>query len=120
MIEKPTPPTHLADWAPILTWAWVIGLSLLGGFVSFYQKLRAGHVRAFNLVEFVGELATSALVGIITYKICNWQNVPADLVPALVGITSHMGSRALFLAEARLTTWANNKYPTPKGEDDAA
>lgn len=115
MLEKPPhQPVVFSDWAGVLTWAWVVGLSLLGGFVSFYQKLKAGHVRAWNFTEFVGELATSALVGIITFKLCQWQGFSSDLAPALVGITSHMGSRALFKAEAKFSAWADSKFPAVK------
>jgi hypothetical protein len=114
------------DLATALTWLWVIGLSLLGGFVSFIQKLRAGQVRAWNLTEFVGELATSAFVGILTFKACTWLNWDPSLTAAVVGITSHMGSRALFKAEAKLSAWADTKFPTPAapvqqtGDDHAA
>lgn len=119
MLEKPPHPPGISDWAQVLTWAWVVGLSLLGGFVSFYQKLKAGHVRAWNFTEFVGEMATSALVGIITFKLCQWQGFSTDLAPALVGIASHMGSRALFKAEAKFSAWADAKFPTSKGGDHA-
>jgi CHASE2 domain-containing sensor protein len=118
MIEKPPQPPVITDWASIFTWGWVVCLSLLGGFVSFYQKLKAGHVRAWNFTEFVGELATSALVGIITFKLCQWQGFNPDLAPALVGITSHMGSRALFRAEAKFSAWADAKFPTTKEPAD--
>lgn len=124
MFEKPPhQPIVISDLATLLTWAWVVGLSLLGGFVSFYQKLRAGHVRAWNITEFIGELATSAFVGIITFKLCQWQGFSSDLAPALVGITSHMGSRALFKAEAKLSAWADTKFPStqsPKEPPDEA
>jgi hypothetical protein len=120
MLEKPPQPPIATDLGTLLTWAWVIGLSLLGGFVSFYQKLKAGHVRAWNFTEFIGEMATSALVGIITFKFCQWQGYSADLTAALVGITSHMGSRALFKAEAKFSAWADSKFPTSKGDGNAA
>lgn len=114
------PPGTGYDLATALTWLWVIGLSLLGGFVSFIQKLKTGHVRAWNLTEFVGELATSAFVGILTFKACTWLNWDPSLTAAVVGITSHMGSRALFKAEAKLSSWADMKFPTPKEDDHAA
>ncbi|WP_229411059.1 MULTISPECIES: phage holin family protein [unclassified Massilia] len=114
------PPGGAHDFAEMLTWLWVIGLSLLGGFVSFIQKLKTGHVRAWNFTEFIGELATSAFVGILTFKACNWLNWDASLTAAVVGITSHMGSRALFRAEEKLGAWADMKFPTPKEEDHAA
>lgn len=114
MIEKPPEPPVFIDLATLLTWAWVIGLSLLGGFVSFYQKLKAGHVRAWNFTEFIGELATSAFVGILTFKACNWLKWDPSLTAAVVGITSHMGSRALFKAEAKFSAWADSKFPPAK------
>lgn len=110
MNQSPTPGTIDV----LLTWVWIVLAALLGGFVSFYQKLKAGHVRAWNLTEFMGEMATSALVGFVTFKLCQWQGYSLDLTAALVGITSHMGSRALFKAEGLLNTWADSRFPTPK------
>jgi hypothetical protein len=120
MFEKPPQTPVITDLGSLFTWGWVIGLSMLGGFVSFYQKLKAGHVRAWNFTEFIGEMATSALVGIITFKFCLWQGYSSDLTAALVGITSHMGSRALFKAEAKFSAWADAKFPPAKGDDNAA
>lgn len=114
------PPDAGYDLAAIVTWLWVIGLSLLGGFVSFIQKLKMGHVRAWNLTEFVGELATSAFVGILTFKACTWLRWDPSLTAALVGITSHMGSRALFKAEAKLSAWSDMRFPTQKEPTNGA
>ena len=118
MFEKPPQPPDVPDLGTLLTWAWIVGLSLLGGFVSFYQKLRAGLVRAWNFTEFIGELATSAFVGILTFKACVWLKWDTDLVAAVVGITAHMGSRALFKAEAKFSAWADSKFPTTKDHAD--
>lgn len=97
------PSTHPSgsesEIATAITWLWVIAMSLLGGFVSFMRKVRSGHARAWNFTEFIGEIVTAALVGIITYNLCRWLNYPDSLTAALVGISSHMGSRALFKLE---------------------
>jgi hypothetical protein len=93
----------------LLTWAWIVGLSALGGFVSFWQKLKSGHARAWNFTELVGEIATSGLAGIITANLCDSIGAPASLKYALVGILAHMGSRALFKLEAV----ANAKFGLP-------
>lgn len=106
MIDKPPHPE--ADLAGVFTWAWVIGMSLLGGFVSFLRKIKQGHARAWNFTEFVGELMTAALAGIITYNLCAWRDLPPQLTAALVGIGAHMGSRALF----RLEAFFDAKFPT--------
>jgi hypothetical protein len=107
VLDKPPASTSLGE---LLTWMWVVGLSLIGGFVSFTQKLKAGHVRAWNINELVGECVTSAFVGVITFNLCQWQGFPPSLTAALVGIVSHMGSRALFKAESYL----NARIPTPE------
>lgn len=88
-----------------VTYSWVAVLSIWGGVVSFLRKQRAGRVRAFNITEFIGELMTSALAGLITFWLCEWSNTSPLLSAALIAISGHMGSRALFQFE----TWAESK-----------
>lgn len=94
------------DW---FTWLWVVGMSLLGGFVSFYQKLKAGKARPFNIAEFIGELGISGLVGIVTFLLCKEWDVSEYLSAALVGITAHMGSRAIMMFEQYVERFFSKK-----------
>ena len=87
----------------LLTYGWVLLLSLMGGVVAFLRKLREGHTRVFNLIEFIGELCTSAFTGVVTFYLCEAAQFPPVLTAALVGISGHMGSRGLFLIEKHLT-----------------
>ena len=108
MNQSPTPGGNF-DIEAVITWAWILGLSILGGFVSFWQKLKNGHARAWNFTELVGEIATSGLAGIITANLCDSIGAAPSLKYALVGILAHMGSRALFKLEAV----ANAKFNLP-------
>ena len=92
-------PTNLG-W---ITYLWVVLLSSLGGMVAFWQKLRDGNARVFNVVEFIGELCTSAFTGVVTYYLCEVAHFSAFLTAALVGISGHMGNRLLFLFEKYLS-----------------
>jgi hypothetical protein len=92
---------------PLLTYAWVLGLSALGGFVSFMNKIKSGKTRAFNIAEFLGEIATSAFAGIITFWLCENAQFSPLITAALVGVTGHMGSRAIMLFEDYLS----KKFP---------
>lgn len=103
------PPNSGYDLAAILTWVWIIGLSALGGIVSFVQKLKTGHARAWNFTELIGEIATSGLAGIITANLADSISAPASLKYALVGIVAHMGSRGLL----KLESLANAKFNLP-------
>lgn len=102
MIEKD--PTSYS----LLTYSWVFCLAILGGIVNFMRKLQTGQTRIFNIVELVGEIVTSGFAGVI----CFWLAENAGLAPlitaALVGISGHMGSRALFLFEDFL----KSKFPS--------
>jgi hypothetical protein len=90
-----------------LTYGWVFGLAILGGVVSFMRKLQAGHARVFNLVEFLGEIVTSAFAGVITFWMCEHSNLSPLVTAALVGISGHMGSRSIFMAEG----WLAKQFP---------
>lgn len=82
-----------------VTYAWVFALSISGGIVSFIRKISRGETRPFNVVEFVGEIVASGLVGVITFWLCEGTSISPLITAALVGISGHMGSRALFLLE---------------------
>jgi NhaP-type Na+/H+ and K+/H+ antiporter len=84
---------------PLLTYLWVFLLSAAGGFVSFMRKVQLGVSRWCNLMEFLGELVTAAFVGVLTFWLCEAAGMSPLLTAALVGVTSHMGTRAIFLIE---------------------
>ena len=73
--------------------------------MNFVRKVKDGTSRAFNIPEFVGELVTSGFAGLITFWMCEWSNVSPLLSAVLIGISGHMGSRAIFQIEK----WAENK-----------
>lgn len=98
----------------LLTYAWVIGLSALGGVVAFARKVKEGHARAWNFAELLGEIATSAFAGVITFYLCEWSGFHPLASAAFVGIAGHMGSRALFQLEGFFDT----KFPRVKQTED--
>ncbi len=101
----------LLDANLVMTHLAVLLVSLLGGFASFMRKVRSGAARAWNLIEFVGELTTAALVGLIAFWLCQSADLNKYLTAALVGVSSHMGTRALFLAEQWLERWIRARFP---------
>lgn len=86
-------------WA---TWLWVSSFSIAGGVASFFMKLKRGEVRIFNLVELAGELFISWFVGVVTFLLCEGYGLDPIYSAGLIGVTAHMGSRALYLAEKAL------------------
>lgn len=91
----------------LITYAWVIGLSALGGVVAFIRKIKLGRARAFNFLEFIGEVVTSAFAGVMTFYLCEWSNFTPLATAAMVGVSGHMGSRAIFQMES----FFNAKFP---------
>lgn len=84
---------------PLITYAWVFALSAWGGIVSFLRKQKAGTARPFNFAELIGEVATSAFAGVITFWLCEASGFNQLISAAFVGIAGHMGSRAIFHLE---------------------
>lgn len=82
-----------------LTYMWVVGLACLGGLAAFLRRVREGHARAWNITELAGEILISALAGLITFYLCEWSAFSPLFTAALVGISGHMGSRAIFALE---------------------
>ena len=87
------------DLSLLAVYSWVVVIAMFGGAANFIRKVKSGQARAFNFVEFVGELVISAFAGIMTYWFCEWANVNPWLTAAFVGVSGHMGSRAIFMGE---------------------
>ena len=83
----------------VFTYMWVFGLSAWGGIVSFFRKVREGSSNKFSFVELVGEIATSAFAGLITFYLCEASGFSQLWTAVLVGVSGHMGTRALFHLE---------------------
>lgn len=97
----------------LITYLWVTGLAAWGGLVNFYRKVKSGETRAFNVTELIGEIVTSAFAGLITFWLCEAAQIHPLVTAALVGISGHMGSRAIYQlerwAQARLENQANKE-----------
>jgi CHASE2 domain-containing sensor protein len=90
---------------PLRQYLLIFGLAMLGGLVSFYAKVRAGTVAAWNVFHLIGELATSAFAGLMAFYVCTWIDLAPLLTAALVGAAGHMGARAISAFE----NWAQDK-----------
>jgi len=94
----------------LLTYGWVTFLASWGGVVSFMRKRREGMVRSINFTELIGEIVTSAFAGVITFWLCEAAGFQPLITAALVAISGHMGSRAIFQIEK----WAETRLPEVK------
>lgn len=97
---------------PWIVWAWVFGLSLLGGTVNYANRVSKGLTTWRNIAALCAELLTSVFVGLLTFLLCEWQGFSSLLTAALVGVSAHMGTRALFQLEIIRNRLLN--APTPK------
>jgi hypothetical protein len=85
---------------PLKQYGFMLLTALLGGLVSWYAKVRKGEVRAWNIMQLVGELATSAFAGLICFWVCEASGLAISWTVPLVGIAGHMGTRAISAFEA--------------------
>lgn len=100
MFEK-DPSTY--SW---LTYCWVLLLSIWGGAVHYLKKMRTG-TRRFSFRELVIDLVTSAFSGVITFYLFQAAGFNSLVTAAFVGVSGHMGSRAI----QHLEDWLRSRLP---------
>lgn len=93
-----TPQNDPTSWG-VATWALAVGMSCAGGLVNWYGRIRAGHTRAFNVIELIGEIFTSAFVGLGVFMAAQSMGQPLGLCAAMAGVGGHMATRLLFAFE---------------------
>jgi len=96
---------------PLKTYALILGVAVLGGFASWYAKVRKGDIPAWSIHHLMGELVTSALAGLLCWWLCEWAGFAPLLNAALAGIAGHMGARAITLIEE----WALKRATNLRG-----
>lgn len=101
MKGKGMPEKDPTTWA-IATWMLAAGMSLAGGLASFYQRYRRRHRKTFTLMELIGEVMTSAFVGVGTFMALSALDQPAGLCAAGAGIGGHMATRLMLFIEQEI------------------
>jgi hypothetical protein len=86
------------NWG-LAIWILALGMSCAGGLVNWYTRVKKGYTRAFNVVELVGEIFTSAVVGLGVFMAAQALDQPIGLCAALAGVGGHMATRLLFTLE---------------------
>ena len=88
----------------------ILAIAMLGGFVRWYNAVRRGESVAYDLRTLVGELFTSAFIGILTFWACEAMNVQPLITAALAGMAGHAGVSGLLWAERLLKRFFERKY----------
>ena len=83
----------------LITYLWVVGLSILGGTVRTLTNLKAGMEWKDVFRRWVIDITVSAFIGIITFFLCEYAQLEPVLTAAFVGVSAHMGTRAILIIE---------------------
>jgi len=74
----------------LITYLWVMGVSIWGGLVSFFNK--GG---PFSWRKLFMHLSSSSFAGLMTFFLCQEANISGPLTGVFCGVAAHMGTSAL-------------------------
>ena len=83
----------------VLTYLWVLGVSLWGGAVSFFDERatlekETGMFVKVSLTKLLVRVSSAGFAGFITLYLCQAAHMPDALTGAVVGISAHLGTPA--------------------------
>jgi hypothetical protein len=114
MLDQLPNPKLPISWPQVWTACWILVLAGWGGLANFWRKRMSGQARPFNLAELAGEICISGFAGVVTYFLATAAGINELVVAALVGISGHAGSRAIFGIEKML----DRKFPMYDSDKD--
>lgn len=108
---------------PLKQYAFILGISLVGGLVNFYRRVRSGDLQTPGVSALIGELATSAFAGLLCFWICEYFALAPLLTAACAGLAGHAGGNGIVWAETVSRRWIEKRWgatgPTPLGPPEA-
>ncbi len=95
------PENNLFNLPPdsVFTACWVLIISMWGGVAGYIRKIKQGVTKRFSITELLGEIVVSSFVGVITYFLCKSSGIDGMISAAIIGLSGHMGSRAIYMIE---------------------
>lgn len=85
-------------FAQIWTGVWVTFWALFGGILHYVNSVR-DEENKWQKFKFFADLLVAAAAGWLTYALCKWAKIDPNLSSVLIGVSGHMGTRCIFLAE---------------------
>jgi len=92
-------PTNSPENYSWITYFWVFGLSFLGGTVRTLTNLKIGMSFKDICRRWFVDVTVSAFIGVITFFLCEYAHLSQLLTAAFVGVSAHMGTRAIVIIE---------------------
>jgi hypothetical protein len=93
-----------------MIYVWVALISIVGGTAQHIRKIKQGIIQRFSFSEWFGDIFISAFVGYMTYNLCMHYNVSMELTAFFIGISSHLGTRAIILLEEIIYQSVKEKF----------
>ncbi len=83
----------------LITYFWVLLIATWGGMAHNIKKIKTGDIKRFSIAEMIGDIVIAGFIGIMTFFLCEYADLPQILTAAFVGITGHQGTRGMAFIE---------------------
>lgn len=87
----------------------MLGIAIAGGIVTWIRKVRSGEYPAWSIAQLVGEMATSAFAGLLTFWACEAWGAPLMVTACLAGMGGLASSKLLTVAETAAQRYAERR-----------
>ena len=74
---------------PIITYLWVVGLSAFASMIRYLHSMSS-----FSLGRLMIDVLSGGFTGLLTFWLCEWQDLRGPLSAFLIGVSGLMGARA--------------------------
>lgn len=88
-----------SNYSFLAAYTGILGISLFGGIAGYLRKLQRGLTKKFSFFELMSEAFISVFVGFSAFYLCELNNMDSNATRAVVLITSHFSTKAIYILE---------------------